>query len=269
MKHLIFLILFWGISLSPSSAQDTLVKKKNMAIVPFMPQMYFNDLSVLWYKTGESVCQEKQIEDINKQLFKSLNDSLSLEYNLYDLNQDRTISTKDYLLEYYRLINFSYLDTFPQKEKKIKWPKAKNKQKVDTKRNGQINSEKKDLTHQYLNANIRDLRTFKKICNELELDEVLFINQVEIRGDFSSPYNSGRETEYYIYIHYSLYDNNGKLILGNKTHYTTTNEKARYLIFMSHDLQLATSEITSKILKIKRDEDIKAIEEAKKKEKKQ
>ena len=96
------------------------------------------------------------------------------------------------------------------------------------------------------------------------VDEVLFINQFDVKGDFSSPYNSGRETDYFINIHYSLFDKNGKLLLGNKTKYATTNEKARYYSFLSKDLRKASSEITRNISNMNR---LIAEEEAKKKKK--
>jgi hypothetical protein len=106
MKKLVYLyLIFISVNIS---AQDSLIAKKNIAIVPFMPQMYFNDLSRLWSQTGESFCQEQQVKDISKQLFTVLQDSLSLKYNLIDLNESNTISTKDYLLEFYALATFAY-----------------------------------------------------------------------------------------------------------------------------------------------------------------
>ena len=269
MTRLILTILLFTIYTS-GEAQDTIPPKKTIAVVPFMPHMYFNDLSRLWHKTGESICQEKQLEEISQHLFNYLTDSLSIAYNLLDLNQDRTISTTDYLLEFYQNIKISYADTFPIKEPRAKWLKT-NKKKKESKHegahNGEIRSEKKDRTGQFLHARIINNREFRKNCDALGLDEVLYINQIEIRGDFSSPYNSGRETDYYVIIHYSLYNKDGGLILGNKTSHTTTNEKARYSYFLDKDLKSAVNEINQAILYIYRTELIKLKEEHSKKNK--
>jgi len=265
MTRIFFTILLFVFFFS-AKAQDTIPPKKNLAVVPFMPHMYQNDLSRLWYKTGESVCQEKQLNEISKHIFDNLTDSLILAYNLLDLNQDRTISTTDYLLAFYQNINITYADTFPLKEKKLKWLKTNHKKKEspEGRHNGELVSVKKDRTYQFLNSRIINTRAFRKTCDELELDEVLFINQIEIRGDFSSPYNSGRESDYYVVIHYSLYDKSGALILGNKTSHTTTNEKARYYYFLDHDLKSATNEINQGILNIYRTELLRLREEQKK-----
>ena len=254
MTKYLFITLFFTIFFNVN-AQDSISSRKNIAVVPFMPHMYFNDLSRLWYKTGESICQEKQLKEISKHVFDNLTDSLTATYNLLDLNQDRTISTTDYLLQFYQNIKITYADTFPQKEQKTKWVKTSNKKHTRSKGRyqGEIKSEKKDRNYQFLNSQIINNREFRKNCAELELDEVLFINQLEIRGDFFSPYNSGQETDYYVIIHYSLYNKNGKLILGNKTLHTTTDEKARYIHFLDHDLKLAVNEINHAILDINRD----------------
>jgi len=230
---------------STTQINDTIVEK-TIAVVPFMPQMYNNDLARLWYKTGESLCQEKQFKDINKALIQLLNDTLGQEYGILDLNESQTISTTDYLLEFYLLSSFSFKDTFPQKDTKLKFLKKKKKTQIERIDRGQLKFEKEDRTHQYLNADIRNMKSYRKYCKELGVDEVLFINQFDVKGDFSA-YNSGRETNYYINIHYSLYDKEGHLLLGNKTKFTTTNERARYGYFLDHDVRLAGAEITKKI----------------------
>lgn len=251
-----FLILIACIQTQAQDENNNVVKdsvqvKKTIAVVPFMPQMYYNDLSRLWYKTGESHCQEKQINEISQHLAEALNDSLGPKYGILDLNISQTISTTDFLLEFYLIGNFAFADTFPQVEKKVLWPKKKTSKtkKSEPIRNGEVSSPKEDRTYQFLNVNIRDKKKFRKLCKELGVDEVLFINQFDVKGDFSS-YSSGRETDYFINIHYALYDNNGNLILGNKTKFATTNEKARYTYFLDHDLRMAVSEITKKITEI-------------------
>lgn len=231
--------------------KDSVQVKKTIAVVPFMPQMYYNDLSRLWYKTGESHCQEKQISEISQHLAETLNDSLGSKYGIVDLNISQTISTTDFLLEFYLLAKFAFTDTFPQIETKVVWPKNKPSRTKRNKpvRNGEVISQKEDRTYQFLNVNIRDKKKFRKLCKELGVDEVLFINQFDVKGKFGS-YSSGRETDYFINIHYALYDNNANLILGNKTKFATTNEKARYTYFLDHDLKIAASEITKEITKI-------------------
>ncbi len=232
------------------SLEDSIQVKKSIAVVPFMPQMYYNDLSRLWYKTGESNCQEKQIKEIGQHLVKFLNQGLGADCEIIDLNLTQTVSTTDFLLEYYLLGKIAYADTFPQKETKLKWTKQKShkNKNAQSHRGGELYSERENRAYQFLNFNIRDAKRFRELCKELEVDQVLFINQFDVKGDFGSPYNSGRETDYFINIHYSLYDKKGNLLLGNKTKVATTNEKARYQHFLDLDLRSATSEIITNIL---------------------
>jgi len=260
MKQFLFIILIifgaWSSFAQNKNIQQDSIKPINkiIAVVPFMPQMYYNDLSRLWYKTGESVCSEKQITEISKALALALNDSLGKNYGLIDLNVSQTISTTDFLLEFYLLGSYSFADTVPLKQSKYKLVrknKAKKKPKIKTQRNGQVSDVKQDRTYQFLNINIRDNKKFRQLCKELGVDEVLFINQFDVKGNFSS-YSSGRETKYFINIHYSLYNKNGQLILGNKTRFATTNEKARYNYFLDHDLRMAVSEISQNIITVHR-----------------
>ena len=258
MKNsLLFLFIsFFAFVSAAQNKQDSIPKPEHItiAIVPFMPQMYSNDLARLWYKTGESVCSEKQIREISDALVLALSDSLGKNYGLIDLNVSQTISTTDFLLEYYLLGTYSFADTVPLKQSKYKLVrknKAKKVKKNPGIRNGQIQDEKQDRTYQFLNVNIRDQKKFRALCRELGVDEVLYINQFDVKGNFSS-YSSGRETKYFINIHYSLYDKNAHLILGNKTKFATTNEKARYPYFLNHDLRMAVSEISKKIQAIHR-----------------
>jgi hypothetical protein len=249
MKKIAFLIIITISSIG--FAQDSSLVKKNIAIVPFMEQMYFNDLSRLWSRTGESNSQEQQIKDISKQLFTVLRDSLKLKYHLIDLEEASTLSTSDYSMQMYSLTAHAYADTFPQKKQKskIKLRKKKKEKANDIKASpkGEIGQDKVDIQYQFLNAQIRNIKDYKKLCSELELDGVLFVNQIEIKGDYGSPYNSGRETNYYIIIHYALYNNNADLCLGNKTNNITTNEKARYQHFLKEDLIKAAQNMSAKI----------------------
>lgn len=264
MKNYFLLIILLSLFLtSTAQVEDKLdvvqpkLLKKTIAVVPFMPHMYNNDLARLWYKTGESDSQDQQIYDVSHALALTLADSLIGSYDLIDLNVSQTISSTDFLLEYYQLCSFVFADTVPQKERKLKWAKDKLKKKKEVKKDKdfhhkELHSEKRDRTYQFLNVNIRDIRKYKKLCVELGVDQVLFINQFDVKGDYSSPYNSGRETDYFINIHYSLYDKNAKLILGNKTKFSTTNEKARYRYFLEHDLAQANIEIYKKIAELNR-----------------
>jgi len=234
---------------STSNLENTLRLKKSIAVVPFMPKMYYNDLSRLWYQTGEMKSQDQQIKDISRYLVSYLNRDLGGDCEIIDLNLTQTVSTTDFLVEYYFIGKIGYADTVPQKEVKMKWAKKKShkKAKTQTRRGGELVSERKDRTYQFLNFNIRDKKKFRELCQELGVEQILFINQFDVKGDFG-PYSSGRETDYFIKIHYSLYNNKGKLLLGNKTKFATTNEKARYSHFLKHDLKMAISEITQKII---------------------
>jgi len=260
MKHLWFSVVFIFCVVSIFAQNDTISNlenkiqvKKSIAVVPFMPQMYYNDLSRLWYKTGESMSQETQINEISRYLIMFLNRDLGKDCEILDLNTTQTISTTDFLPEYYLLGKIAYADTFPQKESKLKWARKKSQKKAKTSSRqgtGELISERKDRRYQFLNFNIRDQKKYRELCRELGVDQVLFINQFDVKGDFGSPYNSGRETDYFINIHYSLYNNKGQLLLGNKTKLATTNEKARYPHFLKNDLRMAVSEITTKFINL-------------------
>lgn len=257
MKYIsVLVLLVWGLLASaqhtqkqplPLSNKDSLTANKIIAVVPFTDLMYYNDLARLWYKTGECKSQEVQINAISQRLVEVINQELGDGYSILDLNLDQTISTTDFLLELRRLGNFSFADTVPQIEQKLMWKKKKKAKKSEKPfSNGELSSRTEDRTHQFLNVTFHDMKKFRQLCQELEVDEILFINQFDVKGDFNA-YSSGRETDYFINIHYSLYSKTGKLLLGNKTKIATTNERARYNYFLSQDLRKAVLEITHNI----------------------
>lgn len=257
----IVLMIAFQVGAQDSLTHDPVVPKKTMAIVPFMEQMYFNDLSQLWYQTGESKSQEDQILSISKQMVKVLNDSLVDSYTLLDLNHIQTIGTVDYLSEFYSIGNYGFADTFPQKEPKFKLLRTKKEAEPEesspSMSSTDIRTQAELRNNQFLNMMIRDFKNYKKRCQELKVDQVLFITQLEVKGDFGSPYNSGQETDYFIVIHYALYDKDGLLLLGNKTNKVTTNEKARYNYFIQNDISKAATSIFTAIDQMNKKEALK------------
>ncbi|MBN2669780.1 MAG: hypothetical protein JXR60_11205 [Bacteroidales bacterium] len=249
MRH----ILFAGILLISFivGAQDSTVVKPNLAIAPFMPNMYFNELSRLWYSTGETKCQGQQIDTIIYQLNFKLSKELSNKFDVIDLNRASTISTLDLLLALYQMMHFEIRDTFPQKESKFKL-KLKNKDRpVEEKTEGQEadlkEQEHKDIASTYLASVFNQEKEFKAWLSSADVKYLLVISQFEVKGDYGSPYNSGRETNYEIRVHYDLYDADGTLLLGKHTSAITTNEKARFYQFLDRDLQKTVNQITEEV----------------------
>ena len=122
MKKTLFL-LFIIFSINAFS-QKQFERKKSFVIVPFHPNLYFNDLSRIWHKTGESKSQDQQIHDISQKILQLIGDSLSRTYDVFDLNDvPSTYSNVDYLSELHQITGYAYHDTLPQRKlrKKEKW----------------------------------------------------------------------------------------------------------------------------------------------------
>ena len=83
-------------------------------------------------------------------------------------------------------------------------------------KNGELASEVKDYSTQFLNVKCRDKENFSNLALQLDADYCLFINQLEIRGDFSDPYKIAQLSyNHTIKIHYTILNNKGRFIQGN------------------------------------------------------
>ena len=249
-KILLLLIVIFSIN---TFGQKQFERQKSFVIVPFYPNLYFNDLSRIWYKSGESKSQDQQIQAISQKILQLIGDSLSRNYDVFDLNDvPSTYSNVDYLSELYQITGYAYHDTLPQRElsKKEKWKnKLSSMKKKDHSSMGELREQNKKRKHQFFNVNIKDKIKFRKITKDLDCHYILFINQVEVKGDFSSPYYNGNERPYEIMIHYSIFNKTGKLIVGNKTSITTTDKKAHYTYFINHEIPRAVLQIVQNIYK--------------------
>jgi len=251
MKKILLLLLVI-ISIN-SFSQGQFERKKSFVIVPFYPDLYFNDLSRIWYKSGETKSQDQQIRDISQKILQLIGDSLSRNYDVFDLNDvPSTYSSVDYLSELYQITGYTYHDTLPQRELSKK-EKLKKKfagmKKKDRSSMGELREQNEKRKYQFFNVNIKDKIKFRKITKDLDCHYILFINQVEVKGDFSSPYYNGNERPYKIMIHYSIFNKTGQLIVGNKTSVTTTDRKAHYPYFINHEIPRAVLQIIQNIYK--------------------
>jgi len=249
-KSLLYMFLLLSVGLF---SQTRLQSQKSFVIVPFSPNLYFNDLSRIWHKTGESRSQDQQIRDISNTIMSLIGDSLSMYYDVFDLNDvPSTYSNVDYFDAFRNITGYAYHDTLPQRKQKglerlnKRWTKLKKKDRSSM---GELRAQNKERQFQFFGVTIKDKIKFRRITKDLNCDYVLFINQVEVKGDFSSPYLNGNERNYKIMLHYSIFNRNAKLIVGNKTSVITSDQKSSYKYFINTEIPRAVIQIVGNISK--------------------
>ena len=199
-------------------------KPKKVLIVPFFPYMYLVDDEFRFAKANNKT--HKQIlnyfrQSLDNEIITIIGDSIKC----ISLLNSTTQNSEDYLTAIYQLARYDYISPmqmrFPKNKTKfyIKPKDIKQYEKHNSRKaikNGQIESKVVDRNQQLFNINFADKKILQKTSQHFGNDYFLFINQFEIRSDYSNPYSSGSGTyPRTIKIHYSIYDSQGNFIFGS------------------------------------------------------
>lgn len=224
-------------------SQDTIAIKKRkleiqnkiVLVVPFNPTLYSNDASKEMIE--QSGLKYKQVQnllriELDKSLHKAIADSCRSKGLLEsfttggDNELDMIYSYSDYFFseamsynpDRKPLSDKSKLaidkDDDPKKKKKKK--KKDEEETPDIRSGGDLRSEVKNNSNKFFNVKFREKDFLKNYSKKDNIDYFLFINQFEIKGDYSDPYKAGNNSyAREIKIHFSIFNHDGEYLYGS------------------------------------------------------
>lgn len=203
-----------------------------LLIVPFDPIIYYNDatpeLAPKYDMTHDELMMFFRLE-LNKYLHNSLSDSC---YTV-DLLTDNTKEARQDLGGLYTVIAYEmrtampnttedtsdegFFGKFYRNMKKEKSVENKDGELYSTRmNNGEIKGHRQSTDNMYFHIKFKDPDFLPELADRRNVDRFLFINQFEIKGNYSDPYTSGRDDFMRTFkVHFSIYDHLGELIHGS------------------------------------------------------
>jgi len=229
MKLLIIIILIFTSNINLKS-QDNIIDSTNLdtaktiLLIPFSQYMYYND-AMLEFAKNSNMTYEQMLNFTQTQLDFNLQKAF-FEGSTVSLLNNYTYSASEDLDIIYSMIGY-FLDECPTKndttEKKSffnKFEKRKTKSSGKEIQDGIFGGEQKNIqkdnSNKFVNIKFEDENFLKDLSKKYDVDLMLFITQFEIKGDFSDPLNVSSDSyNYWIKIHYSIFDFKGKFLYGN------------------------------------------------------
>ncbi|MBI5218968.1 MAG: hypothetical protein HY958_08570 [Bacteroidia bacterium] len=237
MKNILFLLLiftvFYGYSQdTKTKSRKEQIQDKLVLVVPFNPILYNNEASKeMIEQTGYKYKQVQNFlrMELDKNLLKAIADSCRSKGLLESYTTgggddlERIYAVSDYFLSDAMSYNpenkplFGKSNVAADKDMDEKKEKKKKKEETAEKNTkGEVYSEVKNNPDKFLNIKFREKDFLKNFSKKDNVDFFLFINQFEIKGDYSDPYKVGnlsyaRE----IKIHFSVFNHNGKYLYGS------------------------------------------------------
>lgn len=223
---LIFIIIISNIITKAQQIDSIIKSEKKIVIFPFNTKLYYNDAEI--DIASNSKLNHIQIlnyfrQEFDNSLIKFLNDTCIAVSALksYTINGDNSLE------EIYSISNYSYskaMDYTEEKKSLYNTSKLavseKEKNKIEKNKNkkygGEVVSTIVDNTDKFIHVTFKDKESLKEVSSQYSADYMLFINQFEILGNYSSPYDIEKvRNNMLIKVHYSIYTFNGKYIFGS------------------------------------------------------
>lgn len=201
--------------------------KQRILILPFDPSIYVNDASMMWAQAN-NMSHEEIRETLRLELNRRLHLAMIDSCESVDILTSYTKEARNDLLGLYTTVSYEMRRSMadnpeePEKESGILSGFFHKKEKeytdtvVKTKRvDGEIQGRRYSTHDKYLHVIYNNPDFIPELCKRRRLDKVLFVNQLEIVGNYGDPYMSGSsKASRIIKVHYSLYDYNGRLLHG-------------------------------------------------------
>ncbi len=208
MKKLIFVFACFVLLSSGLHAQGG-----NILIVPFGDRMFYNEAAADMLKVS-GLSYSEMVKEFENGLVAAIQSEGGRRF-ISPAGVTTTSQDVDVKMRVRSLLDF-YGEKISSKStaKKAKLF-AKSSSKLENKnprgeKQGEVVSIIGSPGNQFISSKVNSKREFSKLCKELGVSKVLVINEMDIKEDFSSPYNNGTEHLRQIQIHYSLFDNRGK-----------------------------------------------------------
>lgn len=210
------------------------LKEKIVLVVPFSLILYNNEASKEMIEA--SGMQYKQVQnfmrvELDRNLHKAISDSCRSRSLLqsYTTQTDRDeleyiYANSDYFLseamsynpQKKPLFNKSKVATDKDADKKNKKKKKEEKEQKEINNNGDIQSDIRNNPDKFLNVKFREKDFLKNLSKRDNVDYFLFINQFEIKGDYSDPYKTGNLSyNREIKVNFSIFSNDGQYLYGS------------------------------------------------------
>ena len=223
---LIIIIIAFGKNIKAQIKNNRIeaFRPNKVLIVSFFPEMYLVDDEHRFAKANNK--DHKQIlnyfrQSLDNEIIKVIGDSI----RCISLLNSSTESASDDLTLIYQNARYDYVSPMQMKfpKNKVKYyikPKdietyQKHKSRNSIK-DGQIESKVVDRNTQLFNISFKSNKLLFNLSKKYNNDYFLFINQFEIRSDYSNPYSSGSGTyPRKIKVHYSIFDAKGNFVFGS------------------------------------------------------
>lgn len=239
MKYLFSIILLLIFTVVTSQSID---KKhlKTVMVVPFNPNIYNNeatkdmiDFSGMSYDELEFTLRMEFDRSLHNNLADSCKSICLLQsyttnentidvseiysYSNYYLSESKVfVPTKN---KKFRLSNVASdksldteKDTAKYRSKKQEYDK---KNKANNITNGELTSEVKNNNDKFLNVKFKNDEFLQNLSKKFAIDYFLFINEFDIKGDYSDSYAVGKKSfDMSIIVHYSIFNSSSEYIFG-------------------------------------------------------
>ena len=199
-----------------------------MLIVPFDPIIYYNDATpemAQKYNMTHDQLMTYFRREWNKQIHMAFADSC---YTV-DLYSDNTKEARDDLDGLYTIISYEMrnkMQNAPEEEKELSlfrkiFPKKEKQQSDENfygtkKQNGELVNYTQGTENKFFHIVFNDTTFLRTLVERRDIDYFLFINQFEIKGNYSDPYASGRsDFTRTLKVHFSIFDRTGTLVHGS------------------------------------------------------
>lgn len=198
-------------------------------IVPFDPQIYYNDASDIWAEANDMTPHELRSylrHELNRRLHIALVDSCQT----IDLLESYTKEARGNLDGLYSIISYELrrampnqlADDEPEKEGLMEKIFGKKEETytdtvIETRvNNGEVRGRRYRTEDKYLHLVFHNPDFLPELADSRRIDQFLFINQLEIKGNYGDPYLSGSHSaSRSIKVHFSLYNFKGELQHGS------------------------------------------------------
>jgi len=205
MKKVIFLVVFFYVKFTFSQVGNVLV-------VPFGDRMFYNEATVKMLNVSK-VSYAEMIRLFENGLVTAIQQEGGRRY--ITTNIMSTTTNKDIKWQIRALLDFSSEEVNLEQQNEKMRVFSKSSTKIKRKKNianneGEVISIIGSNGNQFITSKVNSKKEFARICKDLNVSNVLVINEMDIKEDYSTPYNNGKEYLRQIQVHFSFFDNKGK-----------------------------------------------------------
>lgn len=231
------LIAFYGFSQEnkPKTRAEKL-KEKTVLVVPFSLKLYNNEASKEMIEA--SGMQYKQVQnfmriELDRNLHKAISDSCKSRSLLQSYTTQTDWDELEYIYansDYFFAEAMSYnpqkkplfnkskvaTDKEEEEDKTKKKKKKKEEEEQEIRNNGDVRSDIRNDPDKFLNVKFREKDFLKNLSKKDNIDYFLFLNQFDIKGDYSDPYKVGNLSyNREIKVNFSIFSHDGQYLYGS------------------------------------------------------